>query len=106
MCGRLNRVVSENMSAGKFITIFYAVLDTDGQKLRYTNAGHIPPILIARDGSVSRLDRGGMVIGIFPDSPYEETEVSFAAAGIGLCCSRMELSKRRTRRTMSSASTA
>ncbi len=79
LCGRLNRVVSENLSAGKFITMFYGVLDTERQKLRYTNAGHIPPVLISRDGSVSRLDRGGMVIGIFPDSAYEEVEISFVS---------------------------
>src|SRR5262249_43746158 len=44
MCRRLNRALSENLSPGKFITMFYAVLDTAAMRLRYTNAGHLPPI--------------------------------------------------------------
>jgi sigma-B regulation protein RsbU (phosphoserine phosphatase) len=78
MCSQLNRVVSENMSAGKFITLFYGVLDTVQHTLRYTNAGHIPPLLIRRDGSIHRLDVGGVVLGLFQGAPYEEVEIPFA----------------------------
>ncbi len=77
MCTRLNRSVAENVTFGKFITLFYAVLDIERQKLRYTNAGHIPPVLIRRDGSILRPDCGGLVLGIFHDSEYQEAEISF-----------------------------
>jgi sigma-B regulation protein RsbU (phosphoserine phosphatase) len=78
ICGQLNRIVAENMSSGKFITMFYGVLDTARQKVRYTNAGHIPPVLIRKDGSVERLSEGGIVLGVVTDAPYEEVEVPFA----------------------------
>jgi phosphoserine phosphatase RsbU/P len=77
ICSQLNRVVSENMSAGKFITMFYGVLDTERHTLRYTNAGHIPPVLIRSNGSIARLHEGGVVLGIFPDAHYEEMEIPF-----------------------------
>ena len=78
MCAQLNRIVAENMSSGKFITMFYGVLDTARHKLRYTNAGHIPPVLIRKDGSLERLGEGGIVLGVLTDATYEEVEVSFA----------------------------
>jgi len=77
ICMQLNRVVSENMSSGKFITMFYGVLDTARQRLRYTNAGHVPPILIRRNGSVHRLTEGGIVLGIFANASYDEGETVF-----------------------------
>jgi sigma-B regulation protein RsbU (phosphoserine phosphatase) len=78
ICGQLNRIVAENMSSGKFITMFYGVLDTARHKLRYTNAGHIPPVLIRKDGTLERLTEGGIVLGVFSDASYDEVEVPFA----------------------------
>jgi len=50
MCRHLNRLVFENTQAHRFITLFYGVLDTANRSLTYTNAGHIPPILVRSDG--------------------------------------------------------
>ena len=77
MCRQLNRVVLENTRAGRFTTLFYAILDSNRRKLRYTNAGHVPPILIQRGGAIARLSEGGTVLGIFPDAGYEEREITF-----------------------------
>jgi sigma-B regulation protein RsbU (phosphoserine phosphatase) len=77
MCRELNRVALENAKAARFTTLFYAVLDSDGGSLRYTNAGHVPPIVLRRDGTIHRLSDGGTVLGIFRDADYEETQVRF-----------------------------
>jgi sigma-B regulation protein RsbU (phosphoserine phosphatase) len=74
ICRELNRVIAEN-NVGKFITMFYGVLDTSRKTLRYTNAGHIPPILIRTDDSILRLPEGGVVLGIFRHANYDEGEV-------------------------------
>jgi len=71
MVGRLNRQLFENTSPGKYATFYCAVYDDDNARLTYTNAGHLPPILV-RDGKASRLEVNGMVIGIVPDTPYEQ----------------------------------
>jgi sigma-B regulation protein RsbU (phosphoserine phosphatase) len=76
MCRHLNRVVLENTRSDKFTTFFYGVLDSAAGTLRYCNAGHVPPILVRRDGSTLRLSEGGTVLGVFPDSPYEEVEAA------------------------------
>jgi sigma-B regulation protein RsbU (phosphoserine phosphatase) len=78
LCGRINTMLCRQDAAGKFVTFFYGLLDTDRGLLRYTNAGHNPPLLVRRDGSVVRLEQGGSVLGVFPDGVYEQGEVAFA----------------------------
>jgi sigma-B regulation protein RsbU (phosphoserine phosphatase) len=36
-----------------------------------TQAGHPPPLLVRRDGSVSTIGEGGFVVGLFMDVEYE-----------------------------------
>ena len=48
------------------------VLDRATRTLRYVNAGHTPPIVLRRDGSIDTLETGGAPVGMFPDSSYEE----------------------------------
>ncbi|HEY3156478.1 MAG TPA: PP2C family protein-serine/threonine phosphatase, partial [Candidatus Eisenbacteria bacterium] len=70
---RVNRVLSQRIVEGRFATIFYAVLSPDG-RLVSCNAGNNPPFLVGRDGSIRRLERGGLPIGPFPDTTFEEEE--------------------------------
>jgi len=56
----------------RYATVFYAVLDRATRKLRYVNAGHTPPIVLRRNGSIDTLEMGGAPVGMFPDSSYEE----------------------------------
>ena len=39
-----------------------------------TNAGHLPPVLV-RNGTATRLDVNGMVVGAFPFANYGESQV-------------------------------
>ena len=75
LCARVNRVMCDNIVSHRFITCFYALLDTQNRKLSYTNAGHCPPMLI-RDGACLRMKEGGPVLGIFPDRPYAQGEIN------------------------------
>ncbi len=69
---RLNRFVHSSVSPGKFITAFLGVLDPRTGDLRYSCAGHEPPIVISPDGSAEMLSAGGLVLGLFPSAVYEE----------------------------------
>ncbi len=60
---------------GRFVTLFYAVLFPDG-RLTYCNAGHNPPMLVAQNSEVRRLEEGGMVLGLFDGTPFEEETVT------------------------------
>jgi sigma-B regulation protein RsbU (phosphoserine phosphatase) len=77
LCSKVNRIVCGNVSPGTFITLFYCVLDAAQRRLLYTNAGHVVPILVRRDGSHMRLQAGGPPLGLFPNGSYEQGELQF-----------------------------
>jgi sigma-B regulation protein RsbU (phosphoserine phosphatase) len=76
---RVNQQVAGSMMDASFITLFYAEFDERSSTLRYTNAGHNPPLLFSdgerEAGRVRRLDVGGTVLGIFCDTEFEEDEI-------------------------------
>jgi phosphoserine phosphatase RsbU/P len=61
--------------AERYATVFYGVFDGATRTLRYVNAGHTPPIVLRRNGSIDTLETGGAPVGMFPDSSYEEGAV-------------------------------
>ncbi len=70
---RINTIVAENTSPDRFITFFWGILNVPENTLRYVNAGHNPPFLLRRDGACEKLDKGGMILGVFSYAPrYEE----------------------------------
>ncbi|MGH9482510.1 MAG: PP2C family protein-serine/threonine phosphatase [Terriglobales bacterium] len=68
---RLNHQLYHSTPPEKYATLFYAVYDGERRQLRYTNAGHLPPVVIGAHGH-RRLDRGGMVVGLFENVAFEE----------------------------------
>ncbi len=79
---RVNRQILGSMMDANYVTLFYAEFDERSSTLQYTNAGHNPPLLLRRGEpgargriKVERLDRGGMVLGLFRDVEYEDVEV-------------------------------
>jgi sigma-B regulation protein RsbU (phosphoserine phosphatase) len=75
VCSRLNSAFCELMPVGKFISFFYAVLNTREHRLVYCNAGHNPPLMIQANNSSSELNSGGAVLGQFPEWRYEQREL-------------------------------
>lgn len=75
ICGSVNRLLCRNMAAGRFATFCYARVDATGRRIVYANAGHNPPLLIRQGGTLDRLTDGGMVLGVFPDTAYEQGEL-------------------------------
>jgi sigma-B regulation protein RsbU (phosphoserine phosphatase) len=71
----LNRHLYFSTQPEKYATFFLGVFDGPNRLLTYSNAGHLPPIIVSPDGSVRRLEVGGMVIGLFDGMVYEESEV-------------------------------
>ena len=72
---KVNRVMCRNTTEAKFITLFYGLLEVDGKTLRYVNAGHNAPIVTRKDGAQVRLEKGGLILGIFEEHSYEEGEI-------------------------------
>ncbi len=57
------------------VTAFLAVID--GGVLRYANAGHVPPLHFARDGTPRELRTTGVPLGIADDLRYEQHALTF-----------------------------
>lgn len=72
---RVNDLIYDNTSADKFITFFWAILNTKENTLKYVNAGHNPPYFYGSDGSVHRLDKGGMILGVLRSTVTYEHEI-------------------------------
>ncbi|MBM3811671.1 MAG: HAMP domain-containing protein [Acidimicrobiia bacterium] len=81
---RLNKQLHADTAPEKYATFFLALYHDDSGLLTYTNAGHLPPLLIRR-GQVLRSDINGMVVGAFPHAQYDESTVLMEADDLFVC---------------------
>jgi phosphoserine phosphatase RsbU/P len=58
--------------ADRYATLFYGVLNRVALTLRYVNAGHNPPVVVHRDGSLDWLEPTGAPVGLFPDATWHD----------------------------------
>jgi sigma-B regulation protein RsbU (phosphoserine phosphatase) len=70
----LNKQIYASTSAAKYATFWFGVYDERTRELTYTNAGHLPPILI-REGRPELLEVTGTVVGMFPSVKYEQRKI-------------------------------
>lgn len=87
LLGLLNHQLYESTPPEKYATLFLAIYDGRERALTYSNGGHLPPILIAQDGSVRRLEAGGTVVGLFDKMSYSEGVVEMHPGEIFLAYS-------------------
>lgn len=71
----INRQLCASTDANRFATLFLSIYEDRTRTLRYTNAGHNPPILIRAEGTTERLTDGGMMVGAFDFATYSEASV-------------------------------
>lgn len=65
MLCRLNQVMRESIADHRYATLFFGCYEDTTRRLRYTNCGHNPPILLRTDGSVERLAATATILGAF-----------------------------------------
>jgi sigma-B regulation protein RsbU (phosphoserine phosphatase) len=74
LTSRLNRHLFLSSPEDRYATLFFAVYDAQQRLLRYTNAGHLPPLFV-HDSRAVRLEEGGMVVGLFDECEYQQGTV-------------------------------
>ncbi|HEY3458736.1 MAG TPA: SpoIIE family protein phosphatase [Bryobacteraceae bacterium] len=74
---KINRLLCASTGPNSYATFFYARLDETTRILTYVNGGHNPPFLLRNhhQGAIEELTTGGMIVGMFPFSQYEEGTV-------------------------------
>jgi sigma-B regulation protein RsbU (phosphoserine phosphatase) len=56
----------------KYFTMSYLILNTKEGGIRYSNAGHPPPVLVRETGTLELLEEGGTIIGMEGVVPFYE----------------------------------
>jgi hypothetical protein len=73
--GSMNQVLCRHLEHA-YVTAVYAVVNTDRQTVTIASAGH-PPALLHRAHQTSPVQQnGGVMLGVFPDAKYTNTEVA------------------------------
>jgi sigma-B regulation protein RsbU (phosphoserine phosphatase) len=75
LVSKLNAHLHANIPSNRLVTFFYGELDTATGALRYVNAGHNPPFLLATGEPPARLGATGVVLGVVQSSRYEAMEI-------------------------------
>jgi phosphoserine phosphatase RsbU/P len=84
MVSELNQQLYATTAPEKFATFFFSLYDELTGELKYTNAGHLPPILFRKD-KVQLLEVTGTVMGAFPQSRYAEATLQMQSGDLLVC---------------------
>jgi sigma-B regulation protein RsbU (phosphoserine phosphatase) len=84
LVGRLNNQLYAYTSPEKYATFCLGIFDEKNSVFTYTNAGHLPPLLV-RDGAAQRLDVNGTVVGAFPFSKFDESRIDLKPNDLLVC---------------------
>src|SRR5271167_458540 len=78
----LNYQLYRSTPIEKYATMFLGCYDGESHELTYCNAGHLPPLLLGGNGSVTRMQTSGTVVGLFDGMTYEQSTVSMEPGDI------------------------
>ncbi|AXC09733.1 Serine phosphatase [Acidisarcina polymorpha] len=78
----LNRHLYRSTQPEKYATLFLAHYEGKGSRLTYSNGGQLPPLVLRGDRSVTRLDRGGTVVGLMDGMSYDEGTIHLTSGDI------------------------
>ncbi|GJM43624.1 MAG: hypothetical protein DHS20C21_04660 [Gemmatimonadota bacterium] len=74
---KINERLCKDVQPGSFASMLYAHLDVERSSIRYVNAGHPAGLVVHRDGSLDRLEEGGMLLGVESTAAYAAGEHQF-----------------------------
>ena len=77
LMAQLNLTLAPRTSPTKFATVVAGLLDPETGRVDFTNAGHVPPLLISSTGT-EQLSSTDMVIGLFTTAKYRTQTVTLA----------------------------
>ena len=90
MAEALNSLLYASSTDGKFATFFYAQLHPERDEITSVNAGHNYPLVIRNAGGCDELEKGGVMLGMFPNdvlsqiSEYEQETTQLSSGDVVL----------------------
>lgn len=83
--GRVNEVLSSDFSTtDMFATLVFARFLPDARRVVWSNAGHNPPLVLRRDGSVEWLKPCGPALGIVAGARWRDVDERFGEGDVML----------------------
>jgi len=73
---------SRSLDGQRFTTAFIAELDVEKRVLQYVNAGHELPVLRRVDGSIERLEAGGLPLGVVRHTTHQSGTITMEPGDI------------------------
>jgi len=71
----LNSIICKSTVNTNYMTAFFCLVDRETNRMSYSNAGHIPPMVYRESsGTFYELSTGGKPLGLFPDLVHAEGE--------------------------------
>ena len=77
LAARLNEKFQARNEDWLSFTLLYGIVELRQQKIRFTQAGHPPPIYMPHDGPTKTVGEGGFPVGFFEGVNYEEYVIDF-----------------------------
>lgn len=71
----INAILAPKTSPSKFVTMVAGVLDPNSGVVSFANAGHVPPLVVSKDG-VEALRSTDIVVGILPAAQYRNQSLT------------------------------
>lgn len=72
---KLNKFFPFDPETAQYFTLLYCVLNLETRELRYTSAGHLPPILAPAEGCPKALETTGPPVGLLPSPDIGEQKL-------------------------------
>jgi sigma-B regulation protein RsbU (phosphoserine phosphatase) len=77
----VNKTLYQRPIEGQYVAVTYAIYEPKTRTIAMANSG-LPYPLLVRAGQPTFLDIGGIPLGLFPDSRYEETELQLQTGDV------------------------
>src|SRR5215831_18439002 len=77
----VNKTLYQRPIEGQYVAVTYAIYDPATRSIALSNSG-LPYPLLVRAGQPTFLDVGGIPLGLFPDTGYEETALQLQAGDV------------------------
>jgi phosphoserine phosphatase RsbU/P len=71
----LNHTLYVSSTDSRYSTLFCGVISQDRTSMKFVNAGHVPPLLLRRDGRIDRLSEASVPVGLLPRWNFTEHSV-------------------------------
>lgn len=80
---RANNGLCRGNDQSMFVTVLLGVLDIKTGVVEYCAAGHMPPFLLRRDGSIAHLHcDAGVALGVMEDLPFQNQQITLTPGDI------------------------